>query len=395
VDNVDSLIIAAVPEEFTAAREAAERLGGTRWTTRDDGTAEPYLIGRFDALTVALARPPGMGSREGGPFIATLIDRVRPASLAMCGVCAGHPDETVLGDVIVAELAYQYDEGKQTSTSFRADHRQYPLAAAWKRGAQDFDPADLPSHRAATPDDGDTWVLSRIRSGRDYVDHPANERFPGPPAARLARLVAAGLVEDGGRKLTPAGEAELGRRTERSTRLPYAVRVGPMASVNQVRKDDLWTGIEDRGVRKILAVEMEAATVATVAFQRELRWLVVKGVMDHAGRDKNDGVKEFAARASAEVMFSLLSSFRRGTGRAARVVPGPVKLDVLRGLLGDWKELADRLGLQPHDTFRFTAGDQPRQVWEWLEIRGRLGDLPEALGGIGRTDLAELVRPYV
>ncbi|HEY0530684.1 MAG TPA: hypothetical protein VGD29_03710 [Actinoplanes sp.] len=41
MDNVDSLIIAAVPEEFTAAREAAERLGGTRWTTRDDGTAEP------------------------------------------------------------------------------------------------------------------------------------------------------------------------------------------------------------------------------------------------------------------------------------------------------------------------------------------------------------------
>ncbi|WP_051808508.1 hypothetical protein [Actinoplanes subtropicus] len=392
--DVDSLIIAAVPEEFTAAREAAERLAGTTWARRDGATAEPYLLGRFGDLTVALARPPGMGSREGGQFVATLAGRVRPRSLAMCGVCAGHPDETALGDVIVAELAYQYDEGKQTSTSFRPDHRQYLLSAAWKRAAQDFDPAGLPSHRAATPDDGDTWLLSRIRQGRGYLDHPANERFPDTPSERLDRLIAAGLVTDG--RLTPAGVAELERRARRPAQLPYVVRVGPMASVNQVRQDDLWTEIENHGVRKILAIEMEAATIATAAFQRDLRWLVVKGVMDHAALDKNDGVQEFAARASAEVMFGLLAGFRPAAGPGSRAaVPGKIKVDVLRGLLGDWRDLADHLGVPPHDTFRFGAGDQPRQLWEWLEIRRRLGELPAALDGIGRTDLADLVRPYL
>jgi hypothetical protein len=276
---------------------------------------------------------------------------------------------------------YQYDEGKQTPTAFQADHRQYQLAAAWKRTAQDFVPAGLPSYRPATEADADAWFLNQIRQGRDPVDHPANARYPGTPEARLARLQSGGLVEDrqSEQKLTASGEAELKRlrgESARPAQLPYVVRTGPMASVSQVRNDaDLWAAIKDRGVRKILAVEMEAATIATAAFQRELRWLVVKGVMDHANLEKNDSVKEFAARASAEVMFRMLAAFRPArAGRTGPVpVPGQAKLTVIRKLLGDWNDLADRLGLEQYDKFRFTAGNQPRELWEWLERRDQLG----------------------
>jgi hypothetical protein len=204
--------------------------------------------------------------------------------------------------------------------------------------------------------------------------------------------------------LTAAGEAELKRLravAARPAQLPYAVRTGPMASVNQVRKDpDLWSAIEARGMRKIFAVEMEAATIATAAHQRDLRWLVVKGVMDHSNSEKNDNVKEFAARASAEVMFTLLTKFESAaaTSRdpiAFGGVPGNIKHAFFRSLLSDWIDLAVRLDVPRHATYRFAAGEEPRQLWEWLEARGRLRELPEALDGIGRTELADLLRRYL
>ena len=34
---------------------------------------------------------------------ATLAERLKPACLAMCGVCAGHPTDTELGDVVLAD----------------------------------------------------------------------------------------------------------------------------------------------------------------------------------------------------------------------------------------------------------------------------------------------------
>jgi len=72
------------------------------------------------------------------------------------------------------------------------------------------------------------------------------------------------------------------------------------------------TQLKDMGVRKILALEMEAATIATVAHEREVpQWLVAKGVMDHANFDKDDRIKEFAARASAEVLFALLGHIHK------------------------------------------------------------------------------------
>lgn len=90
-------------------------------------------------------------------------------------------------------------------------------------------------------------------------------------------------------------------------RLPFRVLAAPMASGSTVVADpDVWGRLKAMGMRKITAVEMEAATIATVAHDRGLAWLVAKGVMDHADTRKDDRYKKFAARASAQVMFALL-----------------------------------------------------------------------------------------
>jgi hypothetical protein len=61
----------------------------------------------------------------------------------------------------------------------------------------------------------------------------------------------------------------------------------------------------------------------------------------------------------------------------------------------DWIDLADYVGIPVFERARFPSGEGPRGVWEWLELRGRLGELPSALADIGRGDLVELLRPYL
>ena len=72
---------------------------------------------------------------------------------------------------------------------------------------------------------------------------------------------------------------------------------------------------------------------------------------------------------------------------------GEVKIEVCRLLGDDWEELADYVGIQPHEKARFARGEEPRRIWEWLEVRRRLPDLPEALAAVGRHDLQELFLP--
>ncbi|MDS4032038.1 MAG: toll/interleukin-1 receptor domain-containing protein [Candidatus Contendobacter sp.] len=60
--------------------------------------------------------------------------------------------------------------------------------------------------------------------------------------------------------------------------------------------------------------------------------------------------------------------------------------------LGDsWRKLADYFEITPADRARFERGDEARGIWEWLESRRRLDELPQGLIAIDRRDLVELL----
>ncbi|GIJ45989.1 hypothetical protein Val02_28750 [Virgisporangium aliadipatigenens] len=324
--HADVLILTALPKELKAAKAAGAEAGIASWSEEGRYTDSPYwrgdlLCGDGRKLSVALARPTRMGSRSLiGP--ATELTRLlRPRCLAMTGVCAGHPERTAFGDVIVAEVAYDYGEGKLGETEFSGDHRQYKLNERWLFAAQDFEPDGLPSHGAATVMDAAIWFLERLLRGQDPAKHPARARyFPRNTwAPRLEAIAADGLiVRDGsGYSLTPDGREYVERvlfdDVDGPSRLPFAVVTGPMASGSAVRADGrAWQQLAAMGMRSIVGLEMEGAALATVAQSQKVpEWVVVKGVMDHADGDKDDRFKEFAATASAEVLFALLDRLGR------------------------------------------------------------------------------------
>jgi nucleoside phosphorylase len=118
--GIEVLIVTALKKEYEAARAVclagyAGNPGVASWDERDRETPTPYLLGEYvladgRRFSVALARPTRMGGTATGPVVASLVERLKPNCLAMCGVCAGNPKDVALGDVVVAEMAYAYDE---------------------------------------------------------------------------------------------------------------------------------------------------------------------------------------------------------------------------------------------------------------------------------------------
>lgn len=84
----------------------------------------------------------------------------------------------------------------------------------------------------------------------------------------------------------------------------------------------------------------------------------------------------------------------RTTHAAAGALPGdrsgPIRVEICRRLANSWKDLADYVGVRPDERGTFEAGREPSELWDWLEFRDRLGEMPAALRAIGRSDLADI-----
>jgi hypothetical protein len=176
----------------------------------------------------------------------------------------------------------------------------------------------LSTNGPASADEVRRWVLERLLAREDPRAHRGRARYIANEewAATLGGLEAEGLITmpvDRPR-LTRAGRDHIQRAryldVSPPRTLPYCVKAGPMASGDIVVKDGLtWDQLRAHGAETVAGLEMEAATVARTASGRDdLPWVVVKGVMDYADPRKDDRLKPFAARASAEVMFRLLTS---------------------------------------------------------------------------------------
>ncbi len=311
---VDVLVLTALKEELDALLQV--QVGWTS-TDGDPPLHSATLDGRSGPLRIAAARLTKMGGVATASLATRLIEIVKPRCIAMCGVCAGHPEDTDLGDVVIAERLFQHNEGKIRHDGFQGDLWVDALRDDWLRVAQDMagPGAALDLFAAPSSDDWKWWFLEHLAAGRDPLRSHAFRRYIPDDHRQeyLQFLLKERLVKLQGTvfALTSAGKtAAAGRRVLYGTLVnahAFHIHIGPMGSGNAVEAGGvIWDRLAVGGMRKVLAVEMEAAAIGRVAHERGLPFAVVKGVMDHADGHKSDRFKGFAARVAAEVLCKLL-----------------------------------------------------------------------------------------
>lgn len=326
IDKTDVLIVTAVKDELDTVLDSEPD-----WEQKKDSQGFSYYT-KKDAdimgsvFTVSIARPIDMGGDFAANLATRLVNELNPRCLCMIGICAGWRGKVFLGDVVTAERVFRYDggklkafrEGKERTENVFHDIRTYNLNPLWVQKAQDFN-YDWIQHikrkRPVSYDSQELWFLYALHDSVTDIASMSERKEKCPDYTNVLErlekkeLVTVGdsiMLTDEGRKLVSKHKLrhpdeippELGRPK---------VHVAPMGTGSQVREDpDLFPSIAEH-VRKVRAVEMEAAAIGTVAeIQGVEHCIIAKAVSDYADHDKDDHFRFYAIEASYRFLMSFL-----------------------------------------------------------------------------------------
>lgn len=252
--QITVVLIVAVIDEFHEVLDSLRSIGKEVETSDEDVHRRFYFQEDDVVVQVLLAKLPdaSQGGDVSAVLAARLAERYKPFLLALVGLCAGHPVKTRLGDVVVASATVRHDFGKLgrerrlifwRRLTFK--HRREPL---------------------------------RIRG--DFVTDLLN-LFD---KKKFDFRVTVGVISTG----------------NQVTRLP---------KIFEYLAENVLDGVVgDEYDRAVLALEMEAHAVAYAAEKSGVpRWLIVKGVCDHADDAKSDSHHTIAVRNAAQVVQDITS----------------------------------------------------------------------------------------
>jgi nucleoside phosphorylase len=337
------LIVTALKDELDALLKVGTSFSAD-WQTETDSWGLPYYRGKivnshgrkFELFAV---QSPDMGETVAATTATRLIcdlseKGLRPRCIAMCGICAGRRDAVRLGDVVVADRLFKFDNGK--SEVIRAagkgateivemnvfqDVKTFNLRTTWKRQVEVFARMWSPSvstPRPRTLDHQRGWLLENLfaqeLSGAAPVhEHPDRGAHCPSWTKTVTSLLDQGLVVLG----PDLALTDPGRDYVRGLRALYpdgwphdsdypSVHIGPIGTNARVQKDaGLFKNLQ-KILRTILAVEMEGAAVGCVAEEAGIPCLVAKTVVDHADLEKNDSFRMYGCELSAAFVIAFL-----------------------------------------------------------------------------------------
>ncbi|MBM1763911.1 hypothetical protein [Sulfitobacter geojensis] len=119
----DFLIFVALQKERAPYLSVPE-LGGTSISS-DGLTRYDISIGEKVGSIIEL---PGMGLVDASIVAAKCIDRYSPSLVAMSGICAGFSGRAEMGQLLISQLAYEYQTGKWSKDGFAAEPYQIPIS---------------------------------------------------------------------------------------------------------------------------------------------------------------------------------------------------------------------------------------------------------------------------
>src|SRR5260221_692007 len=212
-----------------------------------------------EALTVLVTCLAYQGPVQTAFFVTFLLNTFHPRFAAMTGYCAGDKTELNLGDLVVAEAAYHYEEGK-----VKEDENGQKL--------------HVPLIRPKEPAVNIIQYVNRFNTWKKPVGE-----------------IRAPEIED--------SHADSNR---------VKCLIGYMASGMAVRRDNPFEELRSHN-HKTVALEMEAAAFYEAASSfSDIYSLVVKGVCDYADMNKHDKYHEYAARVSATYLLYFIQEYVTG-----------------------------------------------------------------------------------
>jgi len=208
IEPVDVLILTAADGEDEAVRQVDEGAVGT-WleTPGQEGFGfsvwtRSYRGANGQELKFALVRAFSMGGDAASNVAGRLVDAYKPQCLAMSGVCAGNPERAKLGDVIIADRVWRFDQGEvvrpkpRGPLKFLGDVTTYNLREQWKQLAERFAFSSDPSWRRSVPGRATSRPTGFSASCSKGATRPAPLRSPRCAATgtRLSRTCGSGVT---------------------------------------------------------------------------------------------------------------------------------------------------------------------------------------------------------
>ncbi len=286
-------IITALPEEYTAMQVMLEHPSERSFP--GPGAGRRYLLGSIPAKNggkhrIALMLLPDMGNNPAS-IGATLLLEHFPAveSIILVGIAGGvpHPEKpnehVRLGDIVVSNRngVVQYNLTKETITETEFRHPPRPPSAKLLEAVRileanqltrknpylEFINQGLQKLNWTRPPD-ETDVLASSANPGEVVPHPQDaKRKKGQPRVFFGPIASANLLLKNPRK-----------------------------------RDEL------RDKFGVKAVEMEGAGIADATWNREIGYLVVRGVCDYCDMNKGDDWQACAAINAAAYTRALIES---------------------------------------------------------------------------------------
>ncbi|HEY1348025.1 MAG TPA: hypothetical protein VGF67_00195 [Ktedonobacteraceae bacterium] len=256
--SFDVCIVCALPEEARAFIEVIQQQGDAiekRISPRYQYSYRFVTVknGKNEGLNLHISWLPRYGPQEMTLHLLHVLEECRPRIAIMTGICAGDRQHVRLGDLVVAERVFAYDNGK-----FMLDEHD----------------------RKVHLHDTMTYLLDAniLQFLKLFDEWKA-------PVALLER---------------PSLLPEQGEIT---------CHIRAMASSGAVHVDQPFDDVRT-SVNGAVAIDMEGAAFGLVMSRYPLtRWLVVKGVCDYADRTKSDTYHDYTAQASALYALSFIRAY--------------------------------------------------------------------------------------
>jgi uncharacterized caspase-like protein len=105
---------------------------------------------------------------------------------------------------------------------------------------------------------------------------------------------------------------------------------------------------------------------------------------------KAQNVENNFALAHVPNPVKLVAGEKPDVARPKRL-SGPLKVDITERLVDRWQTLSLYFDIPASDQARFTKGDEPRAILQWLEQRGVLSQLRDAFNYLSWDDLLEVL----